>query len=155
MRRTGSPLRGRSGPARSTLCCLWPEASWVWATSGVSRTSATKMVEVRLGHIEAWGQRVRYLLLVCVLSQSRYTLPRCTSDTGSACLRAWRCASLQLCYLLEDPPSPSLILWFALSDPWPLSLRCSDVHDLHSCISSSLRASKPSLLPSLIPIFAF
>lgn len=36
--------------------------------SGVSRTSATKMVEVSLSQIEGWGQSVRDLFLVFVLS---------------------------------------------------------------------------------------
>lgn len=49
MRPRGSPLRGRSGPARSTLCSLWLVALSAWATSGGSRTSATKMVEVSVG----------------------------------------------------------------------------------------------------------
>lgn len=83
---------------------------------------------------EGWGQGVREFFLLCDLLQARYTLPQLHLGHRVG-MPEYRGVSLWLGYLLEDPPSPSPIPWFVLSDPCPLHLRHSCPLFLHSTTS--------------------
>lgn len=89
------------------------------------------------GQTEGWVQNVRdFFSYSATFSRTGIPCPNCTSDTGSACLcTGWCCVSLWLGYLLKDPPSPPLILWFVLSHPCPLNLRHSFLLFLYSTTS--------------------